>query len=230
LQIVESELRWDAGRCDQCGRCAVVCASQAIRWLGRRVTAGEIIDEALHDAAFYVGSGGVTLTGGEPTAQPAFAEALLRLAKAQCLHTVIETCGHAPWAVFERLLPHLDLVLFDIKHMDPKRHREGTGVDNRLILQNARRIVDSGKDMVLRIPLIPGFSSTRRDLEDVSTFGREMGIEEIHLLPYHRLGQPKYGALARTYPWQRYDLLDETVVRELAGWLSTQGFRVVLAG
>ncbi len=93
-----------------------VCPGGAIRWLGTRRTAGDIVREVLRDQPFYRGEGGMTLTGGEPTAQPIFAEALLRLAKRAGLSTAMETCGHTRWKVFERLLPHLDVVLFDLKH------------------------------------------------------------------------------------------------------------------
>ncbi|OGO04814.1 MAG: hypothetical protein A2Y73_02185 [Chloroflexi bacterium RBG_13_56_8] len=230
LSLSDGTLRWDPEVCNQCGRCVEVCVSEAMCWMGRQVTAREVIDEVMRDAPFYAENGGLTLTGGEPTLQPEFAEAVLRLAKEKCLHTAIETCGHAPWGVFERLLPYLDLVLYDLKHMDSQRHMEGTGVPNEQILENARRIAASGQEMIIRVPLIPGFNANEEDLLDISRFVRELGLEEIHLLPYHRLGQPKYKALGRRSLWESFDLLEQGVVERLADLVRGQGLRVVIGG
>jgi len=190
LSMSEGKLQWNSAACDHCGGCVEICASQAIRWLGYRVTALQVIEQVMRDAPFYREGGGLTLTGGEPTLQPAFAEAVLRLAREQFVHTAMETCGHVPWPVFERLLPYLDLVLYDIKHMDSQCHLEGTGVGNQQILDNARRIAASGQTMIVRVPLIPGFNTGLDNLYRICQFAQELGIQEIHLLPYHRLGQP----------------------------------------
>lgn len=230
LSLSDGRPQWNPAACDRCGRCVQVCASGAMRWIGRRVTALEVIEEVLRDAPFYAENGGLTLTGGEPTLQPVFAEAVLRLAKEKCLHTTMETCGHAPWCVFERLLPHLDLVLYDLKHMDSQRHLEGTGVRNERILENAQRIAASGQAMVMRVPLIPGFNTSEDDLYSIGQFVLGLGVEEIHLLPYHRLGRPKYKSLGRHYPWEPFDLLEQGVVERLAALIREQGLRVMVGG
>jgi len=230
LSLAGDQLQWDPAMCDHCGRCVEVCVSQAMRWIGHPATAGEVIAEVTRDAPFYEEGGGLTLSGGEPTSQPEFAEALLSLAKAENVHSAMETCGHVAWPVFEQLLPHLDLVLYDIKHMDAERHAEGTGLGNDLILGNARRIAAKGHDMVIRVPLIPGFNMEEENLRHTSRFVRELGLKEIDLLPYHRLGRPKYRALGRCYPWERFDVPDEETVRRLAGLFREQGLSVLLGG
>ena len=237
LHMSEGKMHWDPQVCDHCCRCVDVCASGAIQWIGRRVSVGEVLDEALRDAAFYCGGGGITLTGGEPTLQPEFAAAILRLAQAECIHTTMETCGHAPWPIFEQLLPHLDLVLYDLKHMDSDHHREGTGVGNELILENAQRVAGSGVEVIIRLPVIPGFNMaadrpkvSMENIRRTAQFALGLGIGEIHLLPYHRLGQPKYQALGRPYPGEEFDLLKDEQVEAIASLVRSYGLRVRVGG
>ena len=230
LRLGRGLLQWEPKRCTGCGKCVEVCASNAIRWIGQQLTALEVVQEVMRDVPFYGEKGGLTLTGGEPTMQPDFAEAILRLAKTRCIHTTIETCGHAPWRVFERLLPYLDLVLYDIKHMDSQRHAQGTGVGNEVILENARRIAGTGIPMVIRVPLIPGFSTSEDNLLRTCKFALELGVHQIDLLPYHRLGQPKYKALGRVYPWRQFDLLEKETVERLADLVSAHGIQVQVEG
>jgi len=120
--------------------------------LGTKRTAGDIIEEILNDRIFYRDEGGITLTGGEPTYQPQLAEALLRLAKLNGLDTTIETSGHTRYHIFERILPYLDLILFDIKCMDAAKHKQYAGVDNTLILTNLEKLVANHAPMQIRVP------------------------------------------------------------------------------
>ena len=127
---------------------------------GKRVTVDEVLEEVLKDVRFYKRSGGgVTLSGGEPLAQPRFAKQLFERCKREGLHTTLDTCGCAPWPSIRELLEYVDLVLFDIKHLDAAKHAEATGRDNRLILENAKRIAKR-KPMRVRVPLIPGFNDS----------------------------------------------------------------------
>jgi glycyl-radical enzyme activating protein/glucokinase-like ROK family protein len=187
---------------DKFGARAELCPGGAMRWLGSRRTAGDILAEVLRDRPFYSEGGGITLTGGEPTAQPDFAEALLRLARQAGLTTAIETCGHTRWKVFERLLPHLDLVLFDLKHMDPEAHRRATGVDNEVILANLRHLAEVGAPLEVRVPLIPGINADAENLTALARFlaGLAGPRRRVSLLPYHTLGWNKYASLGRPSP------------------------------
>jgi pyruvate formate lyase activating enzyme len=170
----------------------------------------------------------MTLTGGEPTAQPNFAEALLRLAKRSGLSTAIETCGHTRWKVFERLLPHLDLVLFDLKHMDPEVHRQWTGIDNEVILSNLRHMAEIQVPVTVRVPLIPGFNADSESLSAIARFVAELpGLSKsISVLPYHALGKPKYASLGRPYSMDGQDSLSPERVRELTHILEAEQLEV----
>lgn len=211
---------------------ARVCPTGAIHWIGQRRTAGEVIREVLRDAPFYEDGGGMTLTGGEATMQPDLAEALLRLAKAECLSTAIETCGHTQWTVLERLLPYLDDILYDLKHVDSDLHRMFTGLGNDLILSNLRRLAAQDAPLTVRVPLIPGFNASSDSIRAIAEFVTELNgsIKGIDLLPYHTLGQNKYKALGREYPWADHERLTDEEVEALAREVESYGLPVGVGG
>jgi pyruvate formate lyase activating enzyme len=169
-------------------------------WSGVRRAAGDILREVLSDAAFYEYGGGLTLTGGEPLLQPGFAEAILRLAKAQRLNTAIETTGNAPWETLETVSPYVDLWLFDLKHMDSPAHRKWTGLGNELILSNLRRLAASDAPIRVRMPLIPEVNSSEDNLRRTAEFLAELGgaVQSLDLLPYHKMARAKYAALGQS--------------------------------
>jgi pyruvate formate lyase activating enzyme len=226
--LVNGRLVWERDLCNLCTECVRVCPAAAMGLSGQRWTAGDVIREALRDAAFYEDGGGLTLTGGEPTLQFAFAEAILRLAKAECLNTAIETTGNAPWDVLETLLPYLDLWLYDVKHLDSKTHREYTGLGNELILSNLRKLAALGAPIVVRVPLIPGFNMTQENVRQTAEFTVELGdaVRSVDLLPYHALGRAKYEALGRSYPWQNYGVSSDADVESVAQLLRSYGLDV----
>ncbi len=193
-----------ADRCDLCGICANQCPSEAIRIVGKWMTVDDVLEEVAKDDVFYRRSGGgITLTGGEPAAQPEFTLELLRQCKLSksSLHTAFETCGYVSWPKLAPLLEYANLILFDIKHMDSAKHKQLTGVSNQRIFRNARRIAEQGKRMIVRLPLIPGYNDDRRNISLTAEFVRELpGVQDVHLLPYHRLGESKYTRLKRCYP------------------------------
>lgn len=209
-----------------------ICPTGALTWAGARRTAGEVLAEVMRDRMFYGAGGGMTLTGGEPTMQPEFCHALLQLAKDAGLATAMETCGFASWAVFERLLPHLDVVLFDVKHMDPERHRQATGMGNTLILENLRRISAAGSRIRIRVPLIPGFNATAGDVAAIAAFVRDLPVAVlgVDLLPYHSMGKAKYAALGRDYPWQDHRRLSDAAVQQFAATVTAHGLPVTVGG
>ena len=169
--------------------------------VGRDVTVDELMPEILADENYYRRSGGgVTLSGGEFLAQHRFAKALLKECKACGLHTAVESTANASFDKIEEVLPYIDLYLMDIKHMDSAKHKEFTGVGNELILENANKIAKSGAKLVIRTPVVPTFNDTAEEIRAISRFAKTLqGVEEHHLLPYHRLGQDKYAGLGRNY-------------------------------
>jgi pyruvate formate lyase activating enzyme len=229
---VQGNAFWGSRLQGEYGRRVAVCPGGGIRWIGERRTAASVIDEVRRDALFYEDGGGMTLTGGEPALQPEFAEALLRLARDEGIHAAIETCGHVPWPNLAGLLPFLDSVLFDVKHMDSALHRSFTGAGNELILDNLRLLAASGVPIVVRVPLIPGFNATAESVHAIGGFVAELpgAVERVDLLPYHALGRAKYAALARPYLREGAAPLTENEVDELADVLRGMGFAVAVGG
>ncbi len=169
--------------------------------VGRDVTVEEILPEILADEPYYRRSGGgVTLSGGEFLGQHEFAAELLKACKDYGLHTAVESTANAPWEKIEAVLPYIDTYLMDIKHMDSAKHKEYTGAPNERILENAKRISDSGVELIIRTPVVPTFNDTAEDIRAISRFAASLGgVKEYHLLPYHRLGSDKYTGLGRNY-------------------------------
>lgn len=170
--------------------------------IGRDVTVREVMETVVKDRPYYRRSGGgLTLSGGESLLQPEFASALLRAAKEAGINTALESTACAPFENIGKLLPWLDTYLLDIKHMNADKHRKFTGKTNRLILENAEKIARSGAaELVIRVPVIPGFNDTKKEIEEIAAFARGLwGVRKVHLLPYHRLGQDKYTGLGRKY-------------------------------
>ena len=170
--------------------------------VGRDVTVAEVMEEVKRDAPYYRKSGGgVTLSGGESLGQPDFAVALLRACKAQGFTTAMESTAFAPFETIERYLPYLDTYLMDIKHMDREKHHRFIGQPNDLVLENAKKIAASGKThLIIRVPVIPTFNDTPEEIRAIARFAASLpGVEEIDLLPYHRLGKDKYDGLGRKY-------------------------------
>lgn len=170
--------------------------------IGRDTTVGEMIAEVERDRPYYYRSGGgMTLSGGECLCQPEFARDLLRAAKERGINTAIESMACADYSRIEEVLPYLDLYLMDIKHTNPEKHREFTGKSNELMMENARKVALSGQTrLIIRVPVIPGFNDTVEEIRGIAAFADTLpGVEELHLLPYHRLGQDKYEGLGREY-------------------------------
>ncbi len=230
-QVHEDEHWKPAVREEYTGR-ALVCPAGGVRWIGERRTAGDIIAEVRRDSLFYQDEGGMTLTGGEPVLQRAFAEALLRLAREECIHTALQTCGFYPWPHLERLLPYLDMVLFDVKHVDDRLHRSFTGASNALILTNLRELAAHGVPVTVRVPLIPGFNATLEGMRAIAAHLAQLGgaIARVDLLPYHTLARAKYAALARPYAWEGHARLTEAEVEALAEPMRKLGLPVSIGG
>lgn len=184
--------------------CAEACPTGALKTWGRRMTVREVMQEVLADREFYAESGGgLTLSGGEALVQHAFALELLKAARSEGLNTCVETALNYSLHVLDAVLPFIDLALCDLKHMDTNAHKRFTGVGNERILQNLRKVVESGTPVVIRIPVVPGYNGTEANLRASARFiadelkGR---VNQVQLLPYHRLGVEKYASLGMKYP------------------------------
>ena len=229
--------KFDKDACTECGECVAVCPAGALAFVGETVTVEEVMGRVRKDKCFYLSSnGGLTLSGGEPLCQFDFTKALLEKAYNENIHTAVETCGHVEWERFEQILPFIDLVLFDVKHMDPEKHREKTGVTNELILANLKRISDYGTDLVIRIPLIPEFNVDEKNVRATIRFLSELkGIVEINLMPFHQFGRDKYRRLCRDYTMEEVSPLgsnegDDFLIEEIKTAYKSAGFQVTVGG
>ncbi len=187
--------------CHACGRCTLYCLNDARKLCGQRMSIDAILDQLLADRAYYESTGGgLTCSGGECMLQIDALENLLIRAQEQGIHTAVDTAGNVPFQSFERILPHADLFLYDVKCITEQTHIAGTGVSNRPILDNLKHLLTlRPQDVIIRVPVIPGFNADEAEMSAISSFFHENGKPRaIELLPYHRLGENKAAALAKS--------------------------------
>ena len=201
IKMVNEKVKIDRLLCDACGECISVCAPGALKVTGEYMSVSEVVEAVERDYPFYRRSGGgVTLSGGEPLMQPKFAQSILRECQTLGTHTVIETMGYQEWDVLSKVLPFINLVIYDIKHMDSQKHRAFTGVPNKLLLENVIKISRMNIPVLIRIPIIPGYNDSRDNIEATLEFAR--GIDTligVEPLAYHPIGAIKYERLGREY-------------------------------
>jgi len=203
LELTPEGMRIDRGSCDACGRCEEACPAAALEVIGRRRTLEEVLDEVLRDRVFYEKSGGgVTLSGGEPCLQREFARELMVRLREEGVHVALDTCGSAPPEVFRELADLADLVLYDLKLMDPALHREYTGIELERVLTNAEWLAHAGKLAWVRTPVIPGYTDTEDNIRSIARFIKERmpNVERYDLLAYNNTCQGKYERLDRSFP------------------------------
>ncbi len=200
--------------------------------IGEDVTVRQVLSQVKQDRAYYRRSnGGMTLSGGECMCQPDFAYALLKEAREIGLKTAVETTGAVKYEIVERLLPEINDVLLDIKHMNPIKHKEFIGKDNGLVLDNARKIAKSKVRLTIRVPVVPTFNDKPEEIRDIVQFVKTLpGIEKIHLLPYHRLGRDKYRALGRDYLLDHIEPLSNKKIKELLDIVIDSGIKGQIGG
>ena len=201
ISMTEEEgRRIDWEKCTQCLVCASACIYGSLNVCGTYMGVQEVLEEVMKDEAFYRNSGGgITVSGGEALLQAEFVSQLLEEGKTKGLHTVLDTSGYAAWEKMEKVLGFVDLVLFDIKHLDPNEHKRTTGVGNTLILENLTR-ASKLNGIWLRVPLIAGFNDSVAHMEEVARLGKRIGAEKISILPYHEGGESKAAQIGHPYP------------------------------
>jgi len=227
-----SRVKWSRADCLQCGKCTEVCFPEALSLCGKDYTVFEVLERLRKDYNFFRGSeGGVTVSGGEPLSQLEFTEALLAAVKADGVHTALDTTGFAPKKSIERVLPYVDLFLYDLKHMDSREHERIVGVPNEQILSNARFIASKGGKLQVRIPVIPTYNESLENLTRAAEFCRELGeaVEVVQLLPYHHFGASKYERI-QMYDPMPFDLKPPTEekMQEYLGLMESYGLNCVI--
>ncbi len=229
-------------QCKNCGTCTETCYSNALELTGKYMTANEVMEEILRDRMFYeTSNGGVTLSGGEPILHSQFAREILMRCKAEDLHTAIETCGNYQWQELEKLLPAIDLIMMDLKHLDPHKHKIMCGDSNERILANARRLALTDKPIIFRIPVVPTVNDSLEEIGAIVKFvqnlvelriqhsnGKEKCAEiQLELLPFHRLASDKYRSLGIEYRARNLEPPSKERIRELAAIAEFHGVEVI---
>ncbi|WP_297134945.1 glycyl-radical enzyme activating protein [Terrisporobacter sp.] len=226
-----NETHIDRNICTGCGECANVCPSGALVLKGKTMTIQQAIKELKKDGTIFRRSdGGITLSGGEPLVQYEFASELLLACKSQGWNTAIETTGFGSEEAIEKVIPYVDTVLLDIKHINPHIHKKFTGVSNEIILKNAKRISQITKTVV-RVPVIPDFNYSCEDIEDIAKFVKTLeNVDTVHLLPYHTFGENKYDLLGREYTLDGLKRLNKEDLDEHKKIVESYGIRCIIGG
>lgn len=190
----------EASKCNLCGACTQFCPAEALQIIGRSMSVADVMQEVRKDLIFYDQSGGgVTFSGGEPFMQPAFLLALLKACQEEQISTAVDTCGYVALDILAEISSLVDLFLFDLKLIDSKRHQYYTGVPNELILSNLKYLAALKREVVVRIPIIPGVNDDPENIRQSGEFVKSLGLKKVHLLPYHKGGTGKYERLHREY-------------------------------
>lgn len=192
----------DRSICTLCGECVKNCIPQALQISGKKMTVDEVFNVVKKDADYYEASGGgVTASGGEIIAQADFVAALFKKCREAGFHTNADTSGYGDPAGLEKILEYSDLVYYDLKHLDPVKHKEYTGQSNELILKNLKLVVEKGVPLVIRVPLIPGYNDSEENLRALAQTVADVAKNApVSIMPYHRYGANKYRMLDMVYP------------------------------
>ena len=220
----------DRKKCTACGNCAAECPSEALELKCRQYTIKELLDEIEKDRMFYfVSGGGVTFSGGEPYVQWEFLKELSDALKKKGLHLAVETTGYAKWENIEYSSSNIDLFLYDIKSINDEIHKKYTGVSNKLIIENLKKLGELGKRIIVRVPLLGGINDDKENIRKTVELAKEVGAEAVHLLPYHELGSVKYGKIDREYMCDAETPSDEWI-EELKSFVEEMGIPCLVRG
>ncbi|MDO5408278.1 MAG: choline TMA-lyase-activating enzyme [Eubacteriales bacterium] len=219
--------------CIGCRKCREVCPQAAIEISGETRTISELLKTVEEDAGFYdISGGGVTLGGGECTSQPEACRDLLRACKEEGINTAIETCGHANTGKLLEIAEYVDLFLFDIKHMDPKRHNELTGISNEQIHKNLSELLKRRYNVKVRMPMLKGINDSREEIDQVIQFllpyRDDPNFKGVDLLPYHKMGVNKYRQLDKPYAIDGDPSLSKEDLDRIEGWMKEYHFPVTV--
>ena len=215
---------FDRSDCTNCGKCVEKCFTGARELIGKYMSVQEVLAEVLKDKIFYENSGGgITISGGEPMFQPEFTTALLAEAKKHGLHTCLDTCGFCTWTDLEKILPMVDIFLFDIKETNPDRHLKYTGVTLQPILNNLHQLDNSGAEIILRCPIILELNKRNEHADNIAALTLSLAhIRHIDLIPYHPLGISKLQELGSPSMKIKYGVADKNVLEQFRSRIAAQ--------
>jgi pyruvate formate lyase activating enzyme len=228
---INGRMATDRSLCQGCGTCAEVCYNGARVLSGHKTSVEQVMSKVLRDSPFYESSGGgVTFSGGEPLLQHRFLLELLLACRERELHTVVDTSGYAAWEVFTSIRERVNIFLFDLKMMDEERHIKYAGVSNTLILNNLKRLAESGSAIIIRIPLIPGINDDEENLCASGEFIRSLpNITGVELMGYHDMAAAKYQSMGLEYQLQDIKAPGKDQLQGSAGMLERFGLTVKIS-
>lgn len=230
-----SELTMNEDKCISCKHCSDFtdpepCPTLALERVGKSYEADQLLTEILKDVVFYDQShGGVTFSGGEPLMQASFLLEMLKLCHAHNVHTTLDTTGYAKWSAIEPLLPYVDLILYDLKHLDDTLHQSHTGVSNKLILENFKRIIETN-DVYVRVPLIKGFNDDDENIRQLIEVSTHEHVLQINLLPYHAYAENKYDHLVQKTEFQSFAQPSEKRINEIVQMCQSHDIKTYIGG
>jgi len=215
------QIHWE--RCNQCLHCVEACSFQSLNISGYEASIDTVLAEVEKDGVFYKNSGGgVTLSGGEPLFQKDFVVSLAKRIKEKGLHVALDTCGFVPAGHYDAILPYIDLILYDIKILDPQMHKRYSGSDNRLILDNAHHLAGLTQ-MWFRIPVIAGFNDSDDQIRETARIAKNIGVKKISLLPYHEGGKSKCEQIGVVYKFSEGLIPEDSWMQHLANIIQEFG-------
>jgi pyruvate formate lyase activating enzyme len=222
----------DREKCVRCGTCTDTCYAEARQQVGEEITVAETLDRIELDRSFYEESGGgVTLSGGEPLLQRDFVRGVLKSCRERDIRTAVDTSGAVSWKALESVAPWTDLFLYDIKHMDDGAHRQTTGVSNRRILENLRRLSAAGQNINLRFAVIPGVNDSEQNIRETGRFAAALPQRHpLSILPYHAAAEDKYKRLNQSYTLGDINPPSDGRMAEIAALLGGYGLEVKTGG
>ena len=233
--IVDGKIVFDRSKCTACGVCTDWCITEARELAGKEYTVDALVKEAMKDKIFYEQSGGgVTLSGGEVMASQHmdYVEEVCRKLHENGVSVFIDTSGYTDYENLKRILPYVDVFLYDIKVMDPEGHKKYIGVDNSLILENLKKLSDEGAGLYIRLPIIQQVNATDEHIESVIHFLKENNIHarQVNLLPYHDIGKGKYASLDMEYHDDEMSVPVSVLMEHFKSMFEEQGFNKVNIG
>jgi pyruvate formate lyase activating enzyme len=232
ISLCEGKPVTDMDKCNLCSRCVDACVAGAREIVGREITVCEVMVEVEKDIVFYDQSGGgVTFSGGEPLMQPDFLLALLNQCREQQIHTTVDTSCYAEPGIVEKVGEKTELFLCDLKHMDNEMHKLFTGVENGLILDNIRSLSEAGKEIIIRIPVVPGFNDDQKNIEATGRFISSLqNVSRVDILPFNRGGLEKSTRLAGESELVHIETLRDGQMNTIAKNLGKYGLEVKIGG